>query len=150
MQALIVYDSLYGNTEQIARAIASGLTAMGEVRVARVSDVSPSEIPGAKLVIIGSPTQGGRPTKAMQEFIAGIPGDALKGAKVAAFDTRISTKLVGVFGYAAGRIGGNLNKKGGTLVESPEGFFVKSTKGPLKDGELERAAKWAESLVNLV
>jgi flavodoxin I len=65
---------------------------------------------------------------------------------VAAFDTRISTKWVGVFGYAAGRIARSLKGKGGTLIAPLEGFFVKGTQGPLKDGELERAADWAQTV----
>jgi len=52
-----------------------------------------------------------------------------------------------VFGNAAGRIARNLEKKGGTLISSPEGFFVTATKGPLKEGELERAAGWAKGML---
>jgi flavodoxin I len=52
-----------------------------------------------------------------------------------------------VFGYAAGRIARNLKGKGGTLVASPEGFFVTGTKGPLREGELERAAGWAKGIL---
>ncbi len=48
---------------------------------------------------------------------------------------------------AAGRISGNLKGKGGTLMAFPEGFFVKGTKGPLKEGELERAADWAKGIL---
>jgi flavodoxin len=81
---------------------------------------------------------------AVQSFLSKIPELSLKGVSVAAFDTRISKKIVGVFGYAAGRIAGNLKKKGGTLVTSPEGFFVAGGQGPLKEGELERAAGWAK------
>jgi DNA-binding CsgD family transcriptional regulator len=50
-------------------------------------------------------------------------------------------KLVGIFGYAAGKIAGSLKTKGGTLILSPEAFFVKGKEGPLKEGELERAAE---------
>jgi len=52
-----------------------------------------------------------------------------------------------VFGYAAGRIARNLKGKGGNLIASPEGFLVTSTKGPLKEGELERAAGWAKGML---
>ena len=71
----------------------------------------------------------------------------VKGKRVAAFDTRISQKWVGIFGYAAGKIARNLKKKGGNLIALPEGFFVEGTQGPLKEGELERAAGWASALV---
>jgi flavodoxin I len=50
---------------------------------------------------------------------------------------------VKLFGYAAEPIAAKLQKKGGTLAAPPEGFFVGGTEGPLKEGELERAAQWA-------
>jgi flavodoxin I len=143
MKALVIYDSVYGNTEKIARAIGGALS--GEVKVLRVSEISPSELGTFTLVIVGSPTNGGRPTTAVLDFLAKAPGSCLKGLDVAAFDTRLSTKWVGIFGYAAGKIGSNLKSRGSNLVVNPEGFFVKGTKGPLKDGESERAANWAKS-----
>jgi flavodoxin I len=145
MKVLIVYDSVYGNTEKIAKAIGGAIT--GEVKVLRVDEANPSELKTIDLFIVGSPTQGGRPTPAIRDFLNKVPELSLKGINVAAFDTRIPTKLVRVFGYAAGRIADNLKGKGGTLVASPEGFFVKGTKGPLREGELERAADWAKGIL---
>jgi len=52
-----------------------------------------------------------------------------------------------VFGYAAKPITEKLQKKGGDLAIPPEGFIVKDSKGPLKDGELERAESWAKLLL---
>jgi len=147
MKALIVYDSVYGNTEKIARAIAGALTPSGEVKVLRPGEVNPSELVSLDLLIVGSPTQGGKTTKAMQDFLNKLPESAVKGVNVAAFDTRLSTKLVGIFGYAAGKVAGSLKTKGGTLILPPEPFFVKSKEGPLKDGELERAAVWAKRIL---
>ena len=144
MKALVVYDSLYGNTEKIAKAIGGVIT--GEVRVLPVGQANPAELKSLDLLIVGSPTQGGRATKPMQAFLDIIPDTSLKGIKVAAFDTRMTTKFVKIFGYAAGRIADGLKSKGGILVVSPEGFFVTSSKGPLKDGELERAAGWAKGI----
>jgi flavodoxin len=145
MKTLIIYDSFYGNTEKIARAIGGAI--VGEVKVLRPGEVNPSELQSIDLLIVGSPTQGGRPTKAMQDFLNKISSSAVKGVNFAAFDTRFSTKLVGIFGYAAGRIAETLKKKGGTLILPPEPFFVKSKEGPLKEGELERAAGWAKGLL---
>ncbi len=144
MKTLIVYDSVYGNTEKIAKAIGGAIT--GEVKMVRVGEVNSSELKTIDLLIIGSPTQGGRPTPAIRDFLDKVPEASLKGINVAAFDTRIPTKLVGVFGYAAGKIAGSLKTKGGTLILSPEGFFVKGTEGPLKEGELEHAASWAKEI----
>ncbi len=145
MKVLVVYDSVYGNTERIAKAIGGAIT--GEVRVLRVDEANPSELRTIDLFILGSPTQGGRPTPAIRDLLNKVPEASLQGINVAAFDTRISTKLVGVFGYAAGRIARNLKGKGGTLIASPEGFFVKGSKGPLKEGELERAVGWAKGIL---
>jgi flavodoxin len=145
MKALIVYDSVHGNTEKIAKAIGGAIA--GEVRVVRASEVNSAELQTIDLLIVGSPTQGGRPTKAIQDFLDKISGPAMKGIKVAAFDTRFSTRVVAIFGYAAGRIAGGLKRKGAILAAPPEGFFVKGTEGPLKEGELERAAVWAKEVV---
>ena len=145
MKALIVYDSAYGNTEQIARAIGGAIS--GDVKVIRAGDASPSDLEAIDLLIIGVPTQGGRATPPIRDFLKKITKPALKGINVAAFDTRITTKWVGIFGYAAGRIARSLQKMGGNLVVNPEGFFVKGTEGPLKEGELERAAIWVKGLV---
>ncbi len=147
MKALVVYDSVYGNTEKIARAIAGVLT--GDVKVLRPGEANPSELKSVDLLIVGSPTQGGRPTKAIQEFLNRLPEPAVKGVNVAAFDTRLSTKLVGIFGYGAGKIADSLKRKGGTLILPPEAFFVKGREGPLKEGELERAAVWAKRILEI-
>jgi len=145
MKALIVYDSVYGNTEKIARAIAEAITPSNEVKVVGAGEANPSELESIDLLIVGSPTHGGRPTPAVQNLLNKVP--ELQGINVAAFDTRIPTKLVKVFGYAAGRIANNLKKKSGTLIASPEGFFVTGGQGPLKEGELERAAGWAKGIL---
>jgi len=145
MKALIVYDSVYGNTEKIARAIAEAITPSGEVKVLRVDEASPSELASIDLLVVGSPTHGGRPTPAVQGLINKVP--KLQGINVAAFDTRSQAKLARVFGNAAGRIARNLKGKGGVLIAPPEGFFVTGTKGPLKEGELERAAGWAKAIL---
>ncbi len=145
MKALIVYDSVYGNTEKIAKAIGGAIT--GEVKVLRVDEANPSKLKTIDLLIVGSPTQGGRPTPAIQDFLDKVSEPAIKGINVAAFDTRLSTKWVGIFGYAAGRIADSLKRNGGILIASPEGFFVKGKEGPLKEGELGRAASWAKAIV---
>ncbi|MDO9547751.1 MAG: hypothetical protein Q7J65_02155 [Candidatus Marinimicrobia bacterium] len=84
-----------------------------------------------------------------------IPAGALKGVNVAAFDTRMSVKdvnsatltfFVKIFGYAAEPIAARLRKKQGYLLVPPEGFIVMENKGPLKEGELERAVNWANQI----
>ena len=145
MKILVIYDSIYGNTEQIARAIGGAIAS--DVKVLHAKEAEPSELQGIDLLIAGAPTQGGRPTQAMQDFLKRVSETDIKGMNVATFDTRISAKWVGIFGYAAGRIAKNLKKKGGTLLLDPEPFFVEGTQGPLKEGELERAAAWAQEVI---
>jgi len=147
MKTLIVYDSVYGNTEKIAGAMAEAITASGEVKVLRAGEANPSELESLDLLIVGSPTHGGRPMPAVQDFLNKVTQQSLEGIKVAAFDTRAMSKFAKIFGNAAGRIGGHLTKKGGALVASPDGFFVTGTKGPLKEEEPERAAAWAKGIL---
>jgi len=152
MKALIVYDSMYGNTEKIAKAI--GHAIVDDVKVLPISEANLTKLESIDFLIIGSPTQGFRPTKSVQAFIDNLPDNALKGKNVAAFDTRIPAHEVGrglrqimkMGGYAAPRIARALEKKGGNLAAPPEGFFVEDKEGPLKAGELERAAGWAKEL----
>jgi flavodoxin len=141
---MVVYDSQYGNTEKIARAI--GGVIGGEVKVARFGEVKAAELGSYDLLIVGSPTQGGRYTMSMKDYLDAIPSGALKDKKVASFDTRLKTKLVKIFGYAATRIADTLTIKGGNLIAPAEGFLVKGPRGPILDGELERAAAWAKTI----
>jgi len=143
MKVQIVFDSAYGNTERIAKAIGDAVG--GEVEVINVKESAGKTIP-ADVLLVGSPTYGGKPTPAIQDFMNGLAGDSLKGIDVAAFDTRLSTRLVKVFGYAADKIAADLKAKGGEPVLPPGGFLVKGRKGPLKEGELERAAAWAKEI----
>ena len=156
MKALIIYVSVFGNTEQIAQAIGNALGSQEEVEILRASDAKPEQLTGLKLLIVGSPTRGFRPTEAITGFLKRISTSGLKGVKVAAFDTRLSTSdiessalrlLVKTGGYAAKRIANRLKKSGGDLIMPPEGFFVKGTEGPLKEGELERSADWAKQII---
>ncbi|MDY6833736.1 MAG: flavodoxin domain-containing protein [Chloroflexota bacterium] len=152
MKTLIAYDSMYGNTEQIAHSI--GRAIAGEVKVVLASEADSSELEVINWLIVGSPTQGFRATESVQTFVSGLSAGSLKGINVAAFDTRMTSEDVGrglrlimkVGGYAAPRIAKVLEKKGGNLMAPPTGFFVKDKEGPLKEGELERAASWAKEI----
>ena len=157
MKVLIIYDSVFGNTEQIAQAIGNALGSQEDVEILRVSNVKPEQLTGLKLLIVGSPTRQFRPTAATTSLLKSIPKNGLKGVKVAAFDTRFTVSeiekvrilafFVRIFGYAAKPISDRLEKKGGELIIPPEGFFVEGTEGPLKEGELERATDWAKQIM---
>ncbi len=156
MKAIVAYDSAYGNTEQIARAIGSALGSEQEVETLRVGDVTPQKLEGISVLVVGSPTQKFSPTAATNGLLKRIPSGGLRGVKVAAFDTRFTEAeiervkilafFVRIFGYAAEPIADKLRKKGGELAIPPEGFYVGGTEGPLLDGELERAAAWAKQI----
>ena len=147
MKALLVYDSVLGHTEKIAQSIAAALTPGVEVKVLRVGEAAPSELEAITLLIVGSPTMGGSPTVAIQEFLAKIPAGALKDVDVIAFDTRLKTAWAKIFGYAAQRIAASLKNEGGHLMAPPQGFVVLGSKGPLEEGETERAAGWIKGLM---
>jgi flavodoxin len=154
MKALIVYDSFFGNTEQIAQAVGRALGPPEEVQVVRVSNVQPGQLSGLNLLIVGSPTRAFRPSPLTTKWLGVIPANALQGVKVAAFDTRIPwdrmpgflRAIARVFGFAAKPISDKLQRKGGTVAAPPEGFFVNASEGPLAEGELERAVAWAKQL----
>ena len=147
MKTLVVFDSVYGNTETIARAIAEALP--GEVRVLRVGQVQAGELEAADLLVLGSPTHGALPTEATQALVDRIGPPTGEGARAAAFDTRLTWRFLEKWGgFAAPKIAVMLEDKGWTMAGEPGGFFVKGLKkGPLKKGEVERAAAWAGALV---
>lgn len=157
MKALVIYDSEFGNTEQIAQAISRALGAYGEVAAAKEREVRLDHLAGLDLLVVGSPTQRFRQLPAISAMLDGFPQNSLKGVKAAAFDTRLTmgeinktavlaffVKLAGDSAYAAKHIANQLKKKGGQLIAPPEGFYVDGMKGPLVQGELERAAEWAK------
>ncbi len=157
MKALVIYDSVFGNTEKIARAIAESLGSLAHVEILRADQVVPEQLTGIDLLVVGSPTRGFRPTEAVTGLLKRIQPKTLKGVKVAAFDTRFNADeldsaglrfLVKTGGYAAKRIADQLKKVGGNLILPPEGFYVEDTEGPLKAGEIERASRWAVSILD--
>jgi flavodoxin len=156
MKSVVIYDSLYGNTAQVALAIAGVLGTRGEVSLLKAGEATLDHLIGAELLVVGSPTQKFKPTAGLVKFLNTIPKNGLMGINVAAFDTRFTQEeinktpplpfFVRLFGFASGRIAKSLRAKGGELVALPEGFFVRGMEGPLLEGELERAAGWAGKL----
>jgi flavodoxin len=154
---LVVYDSVFGNTEKIAQAIGAVLAEQGSVETLSVGRMTTNSMSGLDILIVGSPTRGFRPTEAVSKFLNSIPKNSLTEVRVAAFDTRIwldtiDSKtlrfVVDKGGYAANTIAKSLVKKGGQLVAPPEGFLVTGEQGPLKEGELDRANEWARGIAD--
>lgn len=153
MTNLVLYDSQFGNTQKIAEAIGKGIGS--DVVVKAAGDTGNIPWSELKLLVVGSPTQGGRPTQALQKALDSIPANNLHTTNVAAFDTRFKEAdhgfglklLMKTIGYASAKILKILEGKGGTAAAQPEGFFVSDKEGPLKVGELERAQEWGRTLI---
>jgi hypothetical protein len=160
VKAVVVYESFWGNTAAVARAIAAGL---GEgTPVLPTGEATPEALAGADLVVAGSPVIGFRmPTDKMRESVRANPGPAptppdlsqpsLAGwlqalpkgrGAAAAFDTRVR----GPFGSAAPAILKGLEAAGYRGIAKPRGFIVTGKYGPLREGELEQAREWGAEL----
>ncbi len=146
MNILIVYDSQYGNTEQVAHAIGEAARFAGPVRFLRVEPDIPVPIGEADLLIIGSPTQGWQPTPAMRALLATLGPEMPPDLAVVCFDTRFK-KPRWLTGSAARSIERTFRALGIAPVVPPESFFVGGREGPLLEGELDRAAGWAWALL---
>ncbi len=145
MNTLVVFDSLYGNTEQIAKSIADKMKGYGDVQIVRVEPTHPIDLEGVDILIAASPTQGFRPMPAIRDFLAHLSPETLSHVSVACCDTRIEMPWP-MNGTAANVMARQLRRKGFVPIVPPESFIVQGTQGPLADGEVERAAMWAETL----
>ncbi|MFB2580449.1 flavodoxin family protein [Herbiconiux sp. P15] len=56
MRAVVVYESMFGTTRQIAEAIADGLADCFEVTLVEVDRVTPADFSSADLMVVGGPT----------------------------------------------------------------------------------------------
>jgi hypothetical protein len=169
MRAVVVYESMYGNTRLIAEAIGRGLTGGSlSVEVVPVGHADAAAIEGADLVVVGGPTHAhgmSRPStrKAAGEAAAkpdsgvvlepgydgpGVrewtEGQSGRAAQAAAFDTRIKGPAA-FTGRASKGVARSLRRRGFGLVLAPESFLV-TTKNQLLDGEEARAEAWGRSL----
>lgn len=136
MEALVLYDSNFGNTKLIAQEIANRLISVANVKY--VNDFEEADLKNVGLLIIGSPIIGWRPTEKVLSTLSKLPD--LKGVKFATFDTRIN---VFFHGDAKNKIAKVLKDAGAEEIIESNAFFVKGKEGPLADGELEKAADWA-------
>ncbi len=158
MQALVVYDSYFGNTEKVAQKINAVLQQKFESRMIKVKDCESNNLSNLDLLVVGSPTRAFSPSEHIKPFLKEIPSGELNGIKVAAFDTRADKEtiesnwflkiLVRVFGYAAKPIQKTLVQKGGQSVAEPTGFVVTGKEGPLKKGELKRVENWTKTIIS--
>ena len=163
MKAIVICESLFGNTRAVAEAIVSGLSSVYDASVCASADADLAEIGSCDLIVLGSPTHAhGLPkpeTRAaglksgvpeaivrapgIRELLARLPsGD---GKSAAAFDTSLRGPRW-LWGAASKQIADSLRTSGYTLVVPPETFLVKGMKTPtMPAAELVRARSWAKS-----
>ena len=161
MRALVVYESMWGNTEQVARAIGRGLGTSGPVEVLDVSGAPPQQLTGLDLLVVGGPTHAfslsrestrkdavtkgapsGHEQRGVREWLDGLPAGDLA---VATFDTRVA-KARHLPGSAARKAGKKVRRHHLGRVVDTESFWVDDLAGPLLDGELDRARAWGREL----
>jgi flavodoxin len=155
MNALIVYDSVYGNTEAIARAIAEGLRERFEVHL--VPAGSTGRIgEGTDLLVVGGPTQRRGPSPELEALLERLSRGGLGTLRAAAFDTRYRMSAL-LSGSAARAAAKRLTRAGCRLLKPPESFFMERDQPPrgekrrhsherLEPGEVERAVEWGRDL----
>jgi len=149
MKALIIYDSIFGNTQKIARDLAQTLSETLTTHLIPAREATLDVLKEEKILLIGSPTQQYNPTPAVQAFLERIPDDTLQGVFVAAFDTRYRVSHWSS-GSAAWIIARLLQHTGPSLIVPPQSFFVAKMEGPLEEGETERARQWATTVLEKV
>lgn len=162
MRALVVFESMFGNTKAIAEAVVEGLSSRIDVEAVAV-DSAPVRLPETvALLVVGGPTHAfglSRPdTRSTAAAQAGSPVTSAavglrewldrlavpSGVRAAAFDTRVSRPRVP--GSAARKVEKRLRGLGAEVVVPATTFWVRGTPGPLLDGEIERARQWGRNL----
>lgn len=167
MKAIVVYESLWGNTAAIARAIAEGIGS--GARALSTTDATPAALAGVDLIVAGAPLLGFQlPSEQMREgirsgprrpptppdlshptmraWMEGLPSSGPEGRRYAAFETRLWWSP----GSATKAIGLGLEKAGYREASKARRFIVKGAYGPLKDGELEKARQWGAELAGAI
>jgi flavodoxin len=139
-KGIVVYDSGYGNTEKIARALAAGLRDGGiEADTARVDGIDARELAGYDLIAVGGPTHIAGASKPMKEFLERLGSTDLRGKKGFCFDTRNPSRFNAFdINSAAKKIEGRMKRKGVKMARRRESALVEGREGPLHDGAEER------------
>jgi len=149
MKTLVVYESRYGNTALIARAVADALRERGSAHLMPVDEVAATDLDGVDLLVVGGPTHAHGISAELSGWLKSLPVERVDGLPFATFDTRyhMAQFLTGSAARVALR---RLKHLGATPIAAPESFFVIAGEGPLVDGENERAIAWARGLVEPV
>ncbi len=149
MHVLVVFDSMFGNTEAIAREMGDALSGVATVDVLPAAQVGWPDCSELDLVIFGGPTQRHGISPAMAQLLTGAHVGRCCGLAAAAFDTRYHLARI-LSGSAAEAIVQRLEALGCQVVAPAESFFVAGREGPLAEGELARAREWALDIARRV
>ena len=135
-KAIVIYHTLFGNTEKIAKEVASGMDEQRiDVDCIKVEEVQIDKLKEYDLLAIGGPTHGFGMSKPMKEFIETIEQMDLQDKNAFAFDTKNSSRF---WGNAAKRIEKRLKRLGLNIVKPTASAIVKGLKGPLQEGMDEK------------
>lgn len=137
---IVIFDSKFGNTEEVAKSLAGGLTRAGvEAICTNTTDVKLESLTEFDLVAIGAPTQIFTASKPMKDFLLRLESvQGLKGKFGFAFDTKLGSSLAG---SAAKYIEKRLEQLGMVTVRPRQSAIVGKTEGPLEEGEMEAFEK---------
>ncbi len=131
-KVIVIYHTLFGNTEKIAKALASGMDEQGiDVDCVNVEDVQIDTLPEYDFLSIGGPTHGFGMSKLMKAFIKKLEQVDLRDKKAFAFDAKNSSRF---WGSAAKGIEKRLKRLGLNIIKPYASAIVKGLKGPLQDG----------------
>jgi flavodoxin len=147
LNALVVYFSKFGNTQMVAESIEKAFESVGSVRLLSSDQLEASDLEDSDLVVMGCPTHKMNLPKAVRPVFERLPKRVLRGKNVAAFDTSYKMSPMMARFTAAKKLAQKLRKLGGKRIVPPETFFVIAREGPLFDGEIERAAVWANTIL---
>jgi flavodoxin len=149
-KALVVYDSIYGNTEKVARALAKGLEDGGvSVECMRVDAVKFDELGGYDLLAVGGPVHAWSVSKPMKAFLERLQSvEGVRGKKAFAFDTKMSRNMLA--GNAGGKIEGKLKSLGLTILKPHASAVVKGREGPLEEGAEETFKQLGAELAKMM
>jgi flavodoxin len=159
MNAIVIYDSLHGNTQRVAATVAQAMAPLGDVHLYRVDEL-PADA-RADAWVIGGPTHAHGMSKPLSAFLAHLERHSLDGVPAVTFDTRYRFPRL-FSGSAAHSAARHLRRAGCHVVGEPKSFFVQGGPKPadagkadaadehLVDGELERAREWGATLVELL
>ena len=146
MKVVIIYESCFGNTLEIAESLWSALRKDTDVRLLPASEAQVHDLRGIDMLFIGCPTREHTIAPATRALLEQLPTAGLRDVRVAVFDTRYRRPRW-LSGSAAEGVARHVRALAGHLVSEPESFFVLDRQGPLAEGERERAAAWAAELV---